>query len=145
MFGSHLIKSWSSTQAAIALSSGEAEYYSLVKGSSIALGMKALLIELGVRQTNSFRIQLRIKTDASAAKGIASRRGLGKVRHIEVSQLWVQSKVQSGEIEIEKVKTNANLADAMTKSVESEILMRHISLTNQENCGGRHSLMPFNN
>ena len=31
MFGSHLIKSWSSTQNVIALSSGEAEYYGLVK------------------------------------------------------------------------------------------------------------------
>ena len=31
MHGSHLVKSWSITQAVIALSSGEAEYYAMVK------------------------------------------------------------------------------------------------------------------
>ena len=36
--------------------------------------------------------------DSSAAKGIASRRGLGKVRHIEVHQLWLQDKVQKKEV-----------------------------------------------
>ena len=33
-FGQHAVKSWSTNQAVIALSSGEAEYYGLVKGSS---------------------------------------------------------------------------------------------------------------
>ena len=39
MYGSHLIKSWSSTQNVIALSSGEAEYYGLVKGASQGIGV----------------------------------------------------------------------------------------------------------
>ena len=33
LLGNHAVKSWSSTQAVIALSSGEAEYYGLVKGA----------------------------------------------------------------------------------------------------------------
>ena len=49
------------------------------------------------------KVRIRVNTDASAAKGIASRRGLGKVRHIEVHQLWVQDKVASGEVEVRKV------------------------------------------
>ena len=40
MHGTHVIKSWSTIQAVIALSSGEAEYYGLVKGASVALGIK---------------------------------------------------------------------------------------------------------
>ncbi len=32
MFGKHCIKTWSSTQGALALSSAEAEYYSMVEG-----------------------------------------------------------------------------------------------------------------
>ena len=90
MYGSHLIKTWSSTQNVIALSSGEAEYYGLVKGASQGLGVKNMMNEYGVET------KVTVKTDASAAKGIASRRGSGKVRHIEVSQLWVQSKVAQG-------------------------------------------------
>ena len=39
MLGQHLIKAWSATQASIALSSGEAEYYGVVRGTGIALGI----------------------------------------------------------------------------------------------------------
>ena len=46
--------------------------------------------ELGVE------VDLRLMTDASAALGIATRRGLGNVRHIEVSKLWIQEKVSDG-------------------------------------------------
>ena len=42
MVGYHLIKAWSATQASIALSAGEAEYYGVVRGAGIALRMQAL-------------------------------------------------------------------------------------------------------
>ena len=41
MHGAHLIKSYSRTQANIALSSGEAEYYSMVKAASESWGFKS--------------------------------------------------------------------------------------------------------
>ena len=37
MLGSHMVKSWSTTQANVALSSGEAEFYGLVRGQPLAL------------------------------------------------------------------------------------------------------------
>ncbi len=89
MHGRHMIKSWSTNQSVIALSSGEAEYYGLVKAASVALGAKAISEDLGVRFTG----KISIKGDASAAIGIANRVGIGKVRHIEVNQLWLQEKV----------------------------------------------------
>ena len=96
MHGAHLIKTWSTTQSVIALSSGEAEYYGLVKGASQGLEMRAMLTELGVES------KVVVQTDASAAKGIALRRGMGKLRHIEVNQLWVQDKVAKGEVNKQK-------------------------------------------
>ena len=42
IFGSHCIRSWSSTQSIIALSSGEAEFYGVVKAASVALGLKSM-------------------------------------------------------------------------------------------------------
>ena len=42
MWGYHKIKSWSSTQSIVALSSGEAEYYGMVKGASVALGLQSV-------------------------------------------------------------------------------------------------------
>ena len=48
MMGNHLIKGWSTTQAVIALSSGEAEYYGIVTGASVGLG--------GAQCTQGFRM-----------------------------------------------------------------------------------------
>ena len=35
-------------------------------------------------------VDSRVHVDASAAKNIVEREGLGKVRHIEVDLLWIQ-------------------------------------------------------
>ena len=73
--GTHVIKSWNTNQATIALSSGEAVYYGMVKGASQALGLRAIAKDIGI----SFVKPIQINTDASAAIGIGSRLGLGKV------------------------------------------------------------------
>ena len=136
MLGEHIIKGWSVTQGVIALSSGEAEFYGIVKGSSVGMGVQSVLGDLGVR------LRLQVLTDSSAAKGIASRRGLGKVRHIEVNQLWVQEKVANGSIELTKISGESNLADAVTKYVGRELIEKHMWGTNQRAEGGRHAIMP---
>ena len=136
MIGSHMIKSWSTTQAVIALSSGEAEFYGIVKGGSTGIGLRSVLGDLGVDS------RIRVHTDASAAKAIASRKGLGKVRHIEVNQLWIQDKVGSGDIEIHKIAGTVNPADALTKYVDADIIRRHMHTTNQYVIAGRHDIMP---
>ena len=131
-----MIKSWSTTQAVIALSSGEAEFYGIVKGGSIGIGLRSVLGDLGIDA------RIRVHTDASAAKAIASRKGLGKVRHIEVNQLWIQDKVGSGDIELNKIAGTVNPADALTKFVDGDIIRRHMHMTCQYIVPGRHDIMP---
>merc|ERR1712023_494354 len=46
--GEHCVKTWSSNQAVIALSSGEAEFYGIVKGASNALGITGILKDVGI-------------------------------------------------------------------------------------------------
>ena len=139
MHGSHIIKSWSSNQAVIALSSGEAEYYSLVKAASMSIGLRSLSVDLGVE----FGLPIVLKSDASAAIGIANRVGLGKIRHIETNQLWLQSKVNSKDLLIEKVGTDENLSDALTKPVDSKTMQYHISGVAGEIREDRHPLAPI--
>ena len=78
------MKTWSSTQASITQSSGEAEYYALVRAASEALGMKSIMNDLG------WDCKIRLLVDGSAAKSFASRTGLGKLRHLEIKFLWLQ-------------------------------------------------------
>ena len=137
-FGYHTIKTLGSTQTVIALSPGEAEYYGMVKGASVGLGIQAVLGDFGIP------VDIELKSDASAAISIASRTGLGKVRHIEVCQLWLQDKVKQGKVNVHKVATNDNVADAMTKHVSREVLGKHLVSTGQTTSSSRHCLAPGN-
>ena len=112
MLGRHLIKSWSSTQANVALSSGEAEYYAVVKACGIGMGFRSLLQDLGVG------LPLRVWTDSSATIGICSRQGLGKLRHIDTQTLWVQQRVRNKTFELRKVRGTENPADLFTKHLQ---------------------------
>ena len=47
MLGEHVIKSWASTQIVVALSSGDAEYYCVIKGVCEALSIVGLIADLG--------------------------------------------------------------------------------------------------
>ena len=138
-----------STQSVIALSSGEAEYYALVKGSGQAIGMCSMIRELGVPIAREFNVmntdennEVEIGTDSAVAKCIASRRGTGKIRHIDVAELWLQEKVASGLVKVIKVKGEANPADALTKYVGARELLVHCSGANVEKAVGRHALSP---
>ena len=78
VWGSHCLKTWSSTQATVALSRAEAELYVPTKGASQGFGLMALLADFGVT------VEVAIHTDASAAIGIVRRTGLGMFRHLHV-------------------------------------------------------------
>ena len=139
MLGGHLVKSWCSAQSIVSLFSVEAEYYGTVKGSSMGLGIRSMLQDFGVN------VNLVVKTDASAAKGIANRKGLGKVRHIAVNQLWVQDRVAKGDLTTKKVNGKENVADNLTKHVSVEDIRVHMHRTNQESTRGRHEIAPEDN
>ena len=101
------------------------------------MGIRSMLEDLEVKGK-----RLRVKTDASVAKCLASRRGLGGIRHIEVNQLWLQEKINNGSMEIEKVKGEINRADVLTKFKDGESIKRQLVWTNQLMADGRHDLAP---
>ncbi len=137
MIGGHLIKSWSSTQGPISLSSGEAEFYGVVKAASIALGYAAMVEDLGNP------LPVRVWTDSSATIGICSRRGLGRLRHVDTQCLWVQQRVRDGDFELRKVKGGANPADLFTKHLTSPSRIKDLmTLFSCESRGGRAGSAP---
>ena len=109
MLGKHCMKHWSSTQSSVTLSSGEAEFHGLVKGAAVSLGQQALYQDLGLK------LPIRLWTDSSAAIGITSRQGLGKLRHVDTKTLWVQQAARTGRVEVRKVAGLTNPADLFTK------------------------------
>ena len=112
MLGRHTIKTWSASQGAIALSSAEVEFYAMIEAVLRAKGLLSLASELGF---NALFNVVKIGTDSSAAKGFVSRRGLGKMRHLEIRDLWLQQEVLSKKVVVSKVAGEENPADLMTK------------------------------
>ena len=108
----------------------------MVKGASVGMGLKSMYSDLGIS------VKIDVLTDSSAAKGTASRKGLGKVRHIETNQLWIQEKVSNGTIKLHKVLGTDNIADALTKYVPQEELKWHMHKVESVISEGRHEIAP---
>ena len=103
-----------STQKVEALSTGEAEWYASVHTASILIGLMNLAKDMGRT------LDLTLAGDATAAAGIAQRRGAGKIRHLEVGTLWLQRHVTEGRIKLVKQPGKENEADLGTKHLDAE-------------------------
>ncbi len=103
----------------VALSSGEAELYSLTKGAAQTLGLMSLAMDFGISANG------RLHTDASAALGIVQREGLGKLRHVNVQYLWIQDRIRGGELGACKVPGTQNPADMMMKHLPAADILRY--------------------
>ena len=136
MIGSHCIKSWSSTQKSISLSSAEAELVAAVKMSTELLGMQQLMEEWGIHK------KCDVYVDSSAALGVVNRKGNGKLRHIKIGMLWIQEKRETGEIDFKKIAGTVNPGDLMTKYLTQKIMDVLLEIMNAEVTVGRSKLAP---
>ena len=136
MLDGRCVKHWSKTQSTIALSSGEAELHGIAAGISHGLGLQSLARDLGIT------LGIRVHTDATAALGICRRRGLGKIRHLDTTDLWCQEKVRAGAVTLHKVPGVDNPADIMTKYVERATLEKMLGILNLIPLDGRAACAP---
>ena len=97
-----MLKSWSSNQAFIAMSSGGVGYNRLVKAGDVSLGVKALASEFWIEFSNPMDINI----DASAAIGTSNRVDSGMGSHIEMVQVWLRGRRRRGAVESNKVGTD---------------------------------------
>ena len=118
--GSHAIKSWSSTQQTISLSSAESELYAMTKAATQAVGLMQLMQDFGES------LSVTVQSDSTAAMAIVSREGLGRTRHIQVQYLWMQQEVAGGRVKVKKVDTKLNTADLLTKHLNADHLGEHL-------------------
>ncbi len=137
MFGNHRVKTHSQTQQARAVSSGESEFFSVVKAAAMGLGMKGLMEDLGVA------VGAQANTDSSAAKSITARGGAGRARCTEVQELWVQDRITKGELTVAKVKGESNVADDLTKCMKRHTTDALMKVRRVVRKSGRHEFCPY--
>ena len=68
--------------------------------------------------------------DSAAAKCFVQRRGLGKMRHIEVRHLWFQHEGNEGRLVVRKVNGSANSADEFIEFLKTEDIYIYIYIIN---------------
>ena len=127
MLGEHCIKTWSASQGPFALSSAEAEFYAMIEAVTRAKGLLSLASELGLQGLSNV---VHLGTDSSAAKSFVSRRGLGKMRHIEIRDLWLQKEVLEGKVLVSKILGTENPADLMTKLLSLKDIVSRLQRMN---------------
>ena len=117
-FGGHTIDTSSSTQACIALSSGEAELYAMGKAAASTILAANILKELGIK------VAPVVRSDSDAGRGMVRRIGAGRVRHLQLRELWLQERVREKQLAVERVNTEQNPSDVGTKYLEMSRIIR---------------------
>ena len=136
MHGGHNVKHWSKTQSTVCLSSGEAELRGIGDGLAQALGLQSIAKDLGIHWT------IDLFSDATAAIGIARRRGMGRIRHLDVTDLWVQEVFNTKRATLNKVLGAENPADLLTKYTDKAVLLMAVEKMGLKFLSGRSSIAP---
>ena len=109
------IYSFSRNQKSVSLSSGEAEYYA---GASAA--SDSIPAEEAVKFLTRKSREVHLYMDSSAARGITTRQGVGRVKHLQIRTLFLQDLHKQGTISVHPVGTKENTADIGTKPLSAK-------------------------
>ena len=85
MVGGAVIKSRSDRQATVARSS----FYSAGKAAAESIGIKSMMRDRG------WDADIKLHVDATVAQAMANHQGIGKIRHLEVTYLWLPEMAKS--------------------------------------------------
>jgi hypothetical protein len=121
-FGAHLLETQVASQAVVALSSGEAEFYAIGRAAASSILLRQFFEQCGVAVASV------VASDSSAGRSIATRIGSGKVRHLQIRDLWVQERVRNKELMIQRVATEVNTSDLGTKYLDKNRMMKLMEL-----------------
>ncbi|GKB40935.1 retrovirus-related pol polyprotein from transposon TNT 1-94 [Tanacetum coccineum] len=111
------LTSWfSKKQTALAISTTEAEYVSAEKACQQALWMKQALVDYDIKLDD-----IPVLCDNKGAIDLSKNPVLhSRTKHIEIRHHFLRDNVQKGNITIEKVNSEDNIADILTKPLKRE-------------------------
>ena len=104
-------------QKSYALSSTEAEWMSSLLGVADGIFVKQFL-----ETFLESEVKLVHRVDNSGVRALAAREGAGKLRHIDLSYLWLQKENRSGHVLTRPISTYACPSDLGTKHSKKRIL-----------------------
>ena len=112
--GGCLAYSSSRTQKIVSLSSAESETYAAASAT-----MDAILITTIFSWLLQCHFMMCLYLDSSAARGVLSRKGVGRLRHLSCRILWMQDLVMEKRLLVRSVMGALNPADIATKRLSA--------------------------
>ena len=129
--GDATTKVWSKTQAVVAKSRGESDFYGVVRASCEALGAQTLMNDFGVDMMACVHV------GASTAKAICETTGLDKLRHLDVNHLWPQEQHARDRALLATTHGRINAAEWTTKHLSFQGRHAHLEMLGIEFREGR--------
>ena len=119
LLGSHTLKAYSRKHKIIARSSAEAELYAAALGASESKGIVSLLKEMGCEMKPALAI------DAKATEHLLHRQGIGRLKHVDASYLWMKEGIISKRLRVRRVNIEENVSDQVTKLLSKAAIAKH--------------------
>ena len=85
-----------------------------------------------IKEVLGLDMKVVVRSDSSAAIGMANRTGPGRVKHLQLKSLFVQELVAQGKVKLEKIGTKVNTADLGTKHLTFERMRELLDLLDIE-------------
>ena len=115
-FGGYLLETYSPTQQIVALSTTESGYIS-TKDFAHALEIRSVLAECDMT------LKMKGKTDVTAGRVMAGKRGVGRVHHLDARLSWLQRLWAEGVMESQFRPGEHKEADLESKMIDSTLLL----------------------
>ena len=62
-----------------------------------------------------------VRNDSSSGMAVGSRRGLGRLRHVQTRYLWAQQRVQQGDLRLKKEPGDTNVSSGSLTQILSKV------------------------
>lgn len=109
----------SKKQSMVALSSTEAEYYSLSQMTQMMAGLRSTMVDLG--ETEIVKKPSRIYEDNKSCIAIAYKpMHQGRTKHFDVKAHFIRDRIEKGEVEVVYCPTEEMVADMLTKALPAK-------------------------
>ena len=67
-----------------------------------------------------------LHTDADVAMAFCHKRGVGRLKHLDVRHCWLQEELRNGNYKVERVDRKFNASDMLTQSPSAEELWKFL-------------------
>lgn len=125
MFKNCMISWCSKKQCSVSLSSTESEYISMSMAAGEACWLINIIKDL-FQNENMYPVT--IFSDNQSAIKVASTECIKRLKHIDIRYHYVRELITKGKIVVKYVKTEDQLADALTKPVNARSLLKFVNI-----------------